>query len=224
MYAPPVTRPGTSARTRNRRGEGARLREEIVDAASRLLEESGSEAAVTLRAVAREIGISAPSIYPHFAGPEAILGAVVARAYDALLARLQLAVQGEQDPVARLRAIAHAYVAFAAEQPQRYRILFQRDRPPGAATIDTPETVEQMIGADAFAVLLDAVRDCIAAGASTAPSPLVAATELWVAVHGYVTLRASTPEFAWPGTDEILDDLITHLGRIEATPPEPDRP
>ena len=55
-------------------------------------------------------------------------------------------------------------------------------------------------------------------------SGLVAATELWVALHGYVTLRASTPEFPWPHTDEILDDLITHLARIEATPPEPDGP
>lgn len=176
-------------------------------------------AAITLRAVARQIGISAPAIYPHFASPAEILGAVLPRAYDALLARVRLAVQGEQDPVARLRAVAHAYVAFAAEQPQRYRILFQRQRPPGAATIDTPETVEQMIGADAFAVVLDAVRDCIATGASTAPSPLVAATQLWVALHGYVTLRPSTPEFPWPDTDEILDDLITRLAWIEAIPP-----
>jgi AcrR family transcriptional regulator len=219
-----VPKPGTSARTRNRRGEGARLREEIVEAASALLEQSGNESAITLRAVARQIGISAPSIYPHFASPKAILAAVLARAYDALLARLRLAVEGEQDAVTRLRTLARAYVSFAAEQPQRYRILFQRDRPPGAATIDTPETVEQMIGADAFALVLDAVRDCIATGASTAPSPLVAATELWVAVHGYVTLRASTPEFPWPDTDEILNDLITQLARIEATPPEPDRP
>jgi AcrR family transcriptional regulator len=214
-----MPRSGSSTRKRNRRGEGGRLREEIVETASRLLEESGSEAAITLRAIAREIGISAPSIYPHFAGPEAILTAVLARAFDALLARVQIAVQDEQDPVARLRAIAHAYVAFAAEQPQRYRVLFERHRPPGAATVKTPETVEQMIGADAFAVMLDAVRDCIATGASTAPSPLVAATELWVALHGYVTLRTRTPEFPWPDTDEILDDLITQLARIEARPP-----
>jgi AcrR family transcriptional regulator len=209
----------TSARRRNRRGEGGRLREEIVDAASELLEQSGNEAAVTLRAVAREIGISAPSIYPHFANREEIVSAVLSRAFDALLARLRVVAESEPDPVARLRALAHAYVAFAAEQPHRYRILFERHRPPGTTTIKKSETVEQLLGADALAVMLDAVRDCIAAGASTAPSPLTATIELWVALHGYVTLRVSSPEFPWPDTDDLLDDLITRVAWIEAAPP-----
>lgn len=214
----------TRARARNPRGEGARLRDEIVEAASELLEQSGSEAAITLRAVARKVGITAPSIYPHFANTGEILSAVLTRAFDALLARLRVAVESEEDPVARLRAGAHAYVAFAGEQPHRYRVLFERSRPPGAAPIKHPEPVEQMVGADAFAVLLDAVRDCMATGASNAPSPLAAATALWVALHGYVTLRASTPEFPWQATDETLETLITRLAWIEAAPPEPERP
>ena len=49
-----------SVRPRNRRGEGARLRAEIVDAATALIDESGGDA-LTLRAVARRAGISAPS-------------------------------------------------------------------------------------------------------------------------------------------------------------------
>jgi AcrR family transcriptional regulator len=48
---------------------------------------TGSEAAVTLRGVAREIGISAPSIYPHFADREEILGAVLTRAFDATIVK-----------------------------------------------------------------------------------------------------------------------------------------
>jgi AcrR family transcriptional regulator len=213
-----AARSRTSARTRNPRGEGGRLRDEIVEAASELLERSGSEAAITLRAVARQVGISAPSIYPHFASREEILGAVVTRAFEALLARLQVAARGYEDPVARLRAVAHAYVAFAAEQPHRYRVLFERRREPGAATIERPETVEQMVGADAFAVLLDAVRDCVAAGASTSPSPLSSAIELWVALHGYVTLRAAASGFPWPDNDAVLESLVSRLAWIQAPP------
>ena len=219
----PMTSSGTIARARNPRGEGARLRDEIIEAASELLERGGSEAAITLRAVARQVGITAPSIYPHFANREEILSAVITRAFDAMVARLRLAVQGDQDPVARLRAAAHAYVAFAAEQPHRYRVLFERHRPPGAPAIREAETVEQMLGADAFAVLLNAVRDCIAAGASKAPSPVASATELWIALHGYVTLRAALAAFPWPDTDDVLESLITRLGWIEATPAAPDR-
>jgi AcrR family transcriptional regulator len=213
-----VTQAHTSSRIRNPRGEGARLREEIVAAASELLEQSGNEAAITLRAVARRVGISAPSIYPHFANPEEILNAVLARAFEAMVERLRIAVREDEDPVRRLRAAARAYVAFAAEQPHRYRVLFERHRPRDA-TGKQSETVGQMVGADAFAILLDAVRDCIGAGASKAPSPLASATALWVALHGYVTLRATTPKFPWPDTDEVLDTLVTRLAWLEATPP-----
>ena len=60
--------PGAVAtRARNRRGEGARLRDDIVAAAVALLDETGDQAAVSLRAVARRVGIAAPSIYRHFA-------------------------------------------------------------------------------------------------------------------------------------------------------------
>jgi AcrR family transcriptional regulator len=198
----------TQSRTRNRRGEGGRLRGEIVEAASELLEENGNEAAITLRAVARRVGVTAPSIYPHFADRLEILRAVVIRAVDDLAARLRLAMQGEEDPVARLRAGCHAYVSFAAEQPHRYRVLFQRRRPTGATTIER----------SAFSILLEAVEACIAAGASKATSPLAAATQLWVALHGYATLRSSAPDFPWPEHDEVVDALITRLAWIEPAP------
>ena len=78
-------------RPRNARGQGARLAEDIVTAALDLIEQHGSAEAVTLRAVARQAGIAAPSIYPHFADREAILLAVVVRVFDELAAAIQQA-------------------------------------------------------------------------------------------------------------------------------------
>ena len=63
-------------RTRNKRGEGAQLRTDIVRAAARLLDE-GTEQNVTLRSVAREAGVSAPSIYSHFADTDACVSPVL---------------------------------------------------------------------------------------------------------------------------------------------------
>ena len=71
-----------STRDRNRRGEGGRLREEILQAATDLLERGGNAEAVTLRAIAREVGISAPSIYGHFEDREAIVSAVIDNAFS----------------------------------------------------------------------------------------------------------------------------------------------
>lgn len=69
----------SGTRARNKRGEGAQLRDEIVRAATKLLAD-GTSQAVTLRAVVREAGNSAPSIYPHFADLDAIMLAVAQQA------------------------------------------------------------------------------------------------------------------------------------------------
>ena len=71
-----------AVRERNRRGEGGKLRAEILEGATALLEQNGSEEAVTLRAVARQVGISAPSIYSHFPDREAIVDAIVDGAFS----------------------------------------------------------------------------------------------------------------------------------------------
>src|SRR5580692_10012112 len=94
---------GEFARERNRRGEGARLRDDILTAATELLERTGSEEAVTLRAVARQVGISAPSIYAHFADREAIVDAIVDGAFGDFNAAIEAAVRAAAGPLARLR-------------------------------------------------------------------------------------------------------------------------
>src|SRR5690348_4662738 len=106
--------PAPGTRERNRRGEGGRLRADIVRAGADLLDESGDEQAVTLRAVARRVGITAPSIYAHFADRQAILLAVAVEAFAELHEQLELARDGaDADPVARLRAACAAYLEFA---------------------------------------------------------------------------------------------------------------
>jgi AcrR family transcriptional regulator len=205
------------ARRRNRRGEGARLRDEIVTAAAALLEETGSEDAVTLRAVARRVGISAPAIYAHFADREAILQAVVAEAFAELAAATGEAAAGRADPLERLRAVCAAYLAFAEERPHRYRVLFARHRREGTVAMTEPKAAEELLGAEAFAALVDAVGACVEAGCSRSADPVHDATALWVGLHGYATLRASVPAFPWPAPQALLATLVDRLARV--TPP-----
>ena len=56
-----------SPRRRNQRGQGARLREELIEAASDLLADQGNPDQVSIRAVATAAGVTPPSIYLHFA-------------------------------------------------------------------------------------------------------------------------------------------------------------
>src|SRR6201999_1952263 len=117
---------------RNARGQGTRLADDIVRGALALVERTGSDEAVTLRAVAREVGIAAPSIYAHFADRDAIIMAAVAQVFDELTDAVKAAQAAvSNDPVDRLLAGCQAYLDYGLGHPARYGLLFSlRGLPP----------------------------------------------------------------------------------------------
>ena len=208
------------ARQRNARGQGARLTADIVTGAIALIERSGSQEAVTLRAVAREIGITAPSIYAHFADREAIMAAVVARIFDELTAAVEQARDtADGGPAARLVAGCQGYAAFGLAHPARYGVLFAEHRP-GAEGYCEPVPLGQdgrpvlAFGAEAFAVLVQGIADCASAGVSASTDVVADATAIWVALHGAVTLRTALPGFPWPEPEQFVADFVTRLARL----------
>jgi AcrR family transcriptional regulator len=173
--------------------------------------DNGPEA-LTLRAIARRAGITAPSIYAHFAGVDAVREALVANSFQMLADDLQRAVEGNLDPVARLRAVCYAYVAFCREHPNEYAVLFTRQDQLAGESAGL--SVDTMHGAEAFGYLLDGIRDCVASGASRSSSPPEDATALWVAVHGFAALNMALPNFPWPPDTGLLDMLIDRLALL----------
>lgn len=90
--------------------------EEIVSAGREILELTGP-AGLTMQAVATRVGVRAPSLYKRVRDRDALLAAVAASTIDALTARLEAA--GDD-----LATLAHAYRAFARENPEGFRIMF----------------------------------------------------------------------------------------------------
>jgi len=204
-----MTPASETQRKPNPRGEGAQLRDEIVEAATRLVEGRADPSGITLRGVAREAGITAPSIYGHFDNLDAVLRAVVDRGFDRLSARLEDAWAAHAEPAARLRALCHAYVAFAVDHPRLYAVVFGGSRPePGSAV---PKSVETMPGAQAFGLLVRAIEACVAAGRSTSVDSQRDATLMWTALHGYVGLLHSAPDFPWPSRDDMIGQCTERL-------------
>ncbi len=196
-------------RERNRRGEGGKLRADILAGATELLEQTGTEEAVTLRAVARQVGISAPSIYAHFADREAIVDAIVDDAFSDFNAAIYAAVDAASGPLARLRAGCAAYLRFAADRPNRYKVLFER------GMINRPaEEPIPAVRTEGFDLLVTAVQDCIDAGISASTDAQLDSKAIWVALHGYATLSSLLAAFPWPDPDALLDRLINGLAQI----------
>jgi AcrR family transcriptional regulator len=202
-------------RTRNRRGEGSRLRDDILRAAAELLDDSGREESVTLRAVARRVGIAAPSIYRHFPDRESILLAVISRAFAELTERLRdgRAAAGD-DPVQRLRAVCTEYLDFATARPQRYRVVFGGvwDASDAVAAGAVSEDQALALGQDALTVIADALQECAAAGRSASTDPRGDAVVLWLGLHGLAHQRAVLPNFPWPA--DVADRLVERLALI----------
>jgi AcrR family transcriptional regulator len=181
------------------------LRSDIVAGAASVLEETGSEDAVTLRAVARRIGIAAPSIYGHFPNRDTMVLAVIAEAFEELDAALVTAATSAAQ-ADHLRVVCRAYLQFAASRPHRYRVMFARHRGGDTGTTNEPRLADELLGATAFGRLVEAVAHH---QGEPSASPLQPAIALWVALHGYVSLRSAVPAFPWPPEDTMLDDLIT---------------
>lgn len=206
-----VTPPSLApSRVRNPRGQGNRLREDIIDAAVAMIEESGADDVITLRAVARRVGIAAPSIYAHFPDRDAIVLAVVERGFANLQARLHEAIGACEDPVERLHAGCRAYVRFAAERPHEYRTMFQRAARPAGPAGQTPPA-----GMEAFAVLVQGVTACVEAGRSRSDDPFFDAVGTWIALHGFATLYAGGSDFPWPDTDRLVTSIVARQARLE---------
>src|SRR5271156_1884730 len=77
-----MARPARPARQRNQRGQGALLRDEILNAAIRVIDQAQNEVEVSLRSIAREAGISTMSVYGHFSDRDDLLAAVAEMGWE----------------------------------------------------------------------------------------------------------------------------------------------
>ncbi len=192
-------------RRRNPRGQGSRLREELIEAARRLLMTAEREHDVSIRAVTRAAGTSPQSFYLQFESLDELLYAVYAIEFDELRAVMAAAAAQAGDPVAALLAVCHAYCTYAEQYPGRYRALTGVRGQLHPAWQGQP-----MPGAPAFVVL----RDSVAAALGTQPGSgdvFLATATLWASLHGIVTLRADRPAFSWPSLDDMIGSLVTQL-------------
>lgn len=211
--------PEPRAHRRNARGQGGLLATEIVAGALAIIDRTGSDAGVTLRSVAREVGIAAPSIYPHFANREAVILAAARYVFDDIGHAVEGAVTGLEDPVERLLAGCEAYVDYGVEHAARYRVLFSRELPGGpsgpagpTATVGTPTVLLDdrfpPAGGEVFALLVDAIERCADAGRCRGDDPFGTALGVWVALHGMVSLWTSLGGFPWPDQRSFARHLV----------------
>ena len=170
-----------------REREKQQVRLKILDAARELFAEHGYDA-VTMRKIADKIEYSPTTIYLHFKDKDDLIRELCSHDFLAFSERFA-GIGAITDPLKRFRAAGQAYVDFAVEYPNHYRLMFMTQQP----TDPSPEALARRGDPqkDAYALLRFLIEDGVERGLSRPELQdveLVSQT-VWAALHGVVSLE-----------------------------------
>lgn len=217
-----VADPSILRRRRAPRGSGDLLRDEILDAATALLLDIGHAKAVSIRSVAERVGVTPPSIYLHFQDKDALLDAVCARYFEKLDEEMQRVSTSQADTIDVLRAQGLAYVRFAIENPELYRIATMGEW-------KSNSNVDAALASSAFEHMCVTVETLMGEGLLPPGDATGIALELWSAAHGVAALLIAKPHLPFGDpeafTDRVLravfsGNMVAGLVGTDATPQE----
>ncbi len=192
MSATPYQRAKEEARTT--------LRRAVVEGAIRILETEG-HTELSVRRVAAEIGASTRVLYTAFGDRAGLIEALATEGFDRLTEQLR-AAPARSDPSARLVGLAHAYLAFAREQPTFFALMFGA---PFAEVFPTKQS--RTIARASLEPLIEAVAYARTHSLLDAGDPVTTARTMWSAMHGPAHLEA----YGWltrHETDQHVEDLV----------------
>ena len=160
------------------------LRQALINAALELVVEK-DVGSLSLREVARRVGVSHTAPYRHFADKDALLAAVAEDGFWLLSRTLKQAMQQQpNDPLKQLQACGVAYVRYALEHSSHYRVMF------GAYGASSAQRYPTLADAamQAFMVLVEGIIAGQEAGVIRSEDPKQLAWAAWSLVHGLAML------------------------------------
>lgn len=159
--------------------------ERIAAVALRVLEDEGP-AAVSMRRIAKEVGITPMAIYHHFPSRGALLKTVTDREFSNLLGYIEKRIHKSR-PEVRVVEVMEAYVDYAFARPRIFDYVFAAERP-GARKFPTDFRARK---SPTFNPLWDAVAEAMRKGGLRDDDTLEVALSVWAHVHGYVMFYRS---------------------------------
>ncbi len=185
------------------------LKQALLDKALEQLREVGPDK-LSLRALARDVGVSQTAPYRHFADKTDLLASLAAEGFRQMRNATLRVIQEHDDPQEKLHASGKAYVLFAQKNAELYRLMFGPMIPPD---LDHDELREA--GNEALVAFVSIIDDGIRRGAFAVEDPLVWANSAWGMVHGIASLlidgrfMCTEKEFL----EEDLDKALAVVGR-----------
>jgi AcrR family transcriptional regulator len=186
-------------------------RRAIIDAAREMIVAGGLEA-LSLRRLARQLGVTAPALYGYVHSKQDLLSAIAEAEVERLAERFTDV--DDADPIDRIRAHSRAYITYARENPELFQVMLLA--PPALPDSGLPAESAAPSTTMAFSTASGAIEDAIASGIIETDDPQMVALMLWSGAHGVATvlqLGLDLPtEFEDAMINEMTDRLLAGYG------------
>jgi AcrR family transcriptional regulator len=159
------------------------LKNALIKAGADILSKEGVSA-LSLRKVAQQAGVSHAAPYAHFADKQALIAAISTEGYQKLYAQIaQAAQQYRSDPLRRLVESSWAYVQFALNEPDQFKVTL-------SSMIEKEQEYPAFVEAaqQTFNLVVEIVAQGQQAGLLRPGTPDLTAVSVWALIHGLVTL------------------------------------
>ena len=159
------------------------LKNALIKAGVKILAKEGVSG-LSLRKVAKQAGVSHAAPYSHFADKQALIAAISTEGFKQLYIRIdEISPANQDDPAALLVETAWAYMQFALNESDRFKLMFSSVLEKEKEYPDFVQYSKQN-----FSQIVEIVKICQAAKILRAGSPELTTVSVWSAVHGLVML------------------------------------
>ncbi len=184
------------------------LREEMVKRGVELIELRGASE-LSLREVARLVGVSQTAPTHHFGDKEGLLAAIASEGFRSLMSERLAALKDGMTKEQRLRVVMRVYVAFALKHPELFHLMF------GPRIPDKRKHAELMdASAGSFQFLSNSIAEFMADDVGSARPPRFSALAVWSGMHGLATLLSDRDSGLFQVPDPMVDQVCESVTNV----------
>jgi len=182
------------------------LREKILDISRHLLYTDG-HTSLSMRGIAKEVGVSATSIYLHFDNKDHLLHTLIEESVEALSVSIEERVEEHSDVITQFESIIRGYADFALNHPEKYQIIYMVR---SEAMSRYPKEKFRK-ARRCYELLVKVIESGVREGLMEEDEPLTAAYSIWAQLHGVISVVLNQRLDSRINKKHFIEESIQHI-------------
>lgn len=182
------------------------LREKILDISRHLLYNEG-HSSLSMRGIAKEVGVSATSIYLHFDNKDHLLHTLIEESVEELSVSIEERVDKNSDVIAQFEAIIQGYIGFALNHPEKYQIIYTVR---SEAMARYPKEKFRR-ARRCYELLVKVIESGVESDLMEEDDPLTAAYSIWGQLHGVISVVLNQRLDSRINKEHFIEKSIQHI-------------